>query len=342
MLQRMKSRDSSPFRIVAEPAGSEPTMQPDATTANAADGRKPRPRSARSSRTRRRQSQARRRAAGASQARSDRRRRGGADRRRLVRLRLLRPPAATSSRPTTPMCAPTHTTLAAKVAGYVASIDVADNTLRPCRRRDRAHRRRRLPARGRLGARQGRRPSRRPSSASASKSRRSKPPSSRPRRSSSRRRPARRARNPNSSASRRWPARNSPASRRSSRRTPTATRPIAGVQNAQAAIDAAARQCRGAARAAAGSGAHARRNCSTAQAKAERDLSFTLIRAPIDGVLGNRAMQVGDYVQTGTAAREPGAARRASISTPISRRRSSRTLQPGPARQRQRRRAARS
>ena len=37
----------------------------------------------------------------------------------------------------------------------------------------------------------------------------------------------------------------------------------------------------------------------TALAKAERDLSFTVIRAPIDGVIGNRAMQVGDYVQTG-------------------------------------------
>lgn len=35
----------------------------------------------------------------------------------------------------------------------------------------------------------------------------------------------------------------------------------------------------------------------TAQAKAERDLSFTIIRAPFDGVIGNRAMQVGDYVE---------------------------------------------
>ena len=35
----------------------------------------------------------------------------------------------------------------------------------------------------------------------------------------------------------------------------------------------------------------------TAEAKAERDLSFTIIRAPFDGVIGNRAMQVGDYVQ---------------------------------------------
>ena len=35
----------------------------------------------------------------------------------------------------------------------------------------------------------------------------------------------------------------------------------------------------------------------TALAKAERDLSFTTIRAPFDGVVGNRAVQVGDYVQ---------------------------------------------
>jgi membrane fusion protein (multidrug efflux system) len=37
----------------------------------------------------------------------------------------------------------------------------------------------------------------------------------------------------------------------------------------------------------------------TALAKAERDLSFTTIRAPIDGVIGNRAVQTGDYVQPG-------------------------------------------
>ena len=35
----------------------------------------------------------------------------------------------------------------------------------------------------------------------------------------------------------------------------------------------------------------------TALAKADRDLSFTIIRAPFDGVIGNRAVQVGDYVQ---------------------------------------------
>ena len=37
----------------------------------------------------------------------------------------------------------------------------------------------------------------------------------------------------------------------------------------------------------------------TTLAKAERDLSFTDIRAPVDGMVGNRAAQVGDFVQTG-------------------------------------------
>jgi membrane fusion protein (multidrug efflux system) len=37
----------------------------------------------------------------------------------------------------------------------------------------------------------------------------------------------------------------------------------------------------------------------TELAKAERDLSFTAIRAPYDGVVGNRAVEVGDYVEPG-------------------------------------------
>jgi membrane fusion protein, multidrug efflux system len=37
----------------------------------------------------------------------------------------------------------------------------------------------------------------------------------------------------------------------------------------------------------------------TALAKSERDLSFTVIKAPYDGVIGNRAVQSGDYVQPG-------------------------------------------
>ncbi len=38
----------------------------------------------------------------------------------------------------------------------------------------------------------------------------------------------------------------------------------------------------------------------TTLAQAERELSFTEVRAPVDGVIGNRAVQVGSYVQTGT------------------------------------------
>ncbi len=41
------------------------------------------------------------------------------------------------------------------------------------------------------------------------------------------------------------------------------------------------------------------RQVETTLAKAERDLTFTELRAPFDGVIGNRAMQVGDYVQPG-------------------------------------------
>ncbi|WP_226575661.1 HlyD family secretion protein [Acuticoccus sediminis] len=38
----------------------------------------------------------------------------------------------------------------------------------------------------------------------------------------------------------------------------------------------------------------------TALAQAERDLSFTVVRAPIDGVIGNKAVEVGELVQSGT------------------------------------------
>jgi len=38
----------------------------------------------------------------------------------------------------------------------------------------------------------------------------------------------------------------------------------------------------------------------TTLAKAERDLSFTEIRAPVDGIVGSRAVEIGSYVQPGT------------------------------------------
>jgi membrane fusion protein (multidrug efflux system) len=52
---------------------------------------------------------------------------------------------------------------------------------------------------------------------------------------------------------------------------------------------------------------HAQRNeaervgkeLQVAVAKADRDLSFTVIRAPFNGVVGNRSVQVGDYVTPG-------------------------------------------
>ncbi|WP_248310219.1 HlyD family secretion protein [Bosea sp. 117] len=38
----------------------------------------------------------------------------------------------------------------------------------------------------------------------------------------------------------------------------------------------------------------------TARDQAQRDLDFTVVRAPVDGVVGNRAVQVGQLVQQGT------------------------------------------
>jgi len=73
---------------------------------------------------------------------------------------------------------------------------------------------------------------------------------------------------------------------------------IAAVQSAQAAIDAAkdnldvlGAQQQEAAR--------TLEELKTAQAQAERNLSFTVIRAPVDGVFSNLAVQTGDYVQIG-------------------------------------------
>jgi membrane fusion protein, multidrug efflux system len=73
---------------------------------------------------------------------------------------------------------------------------------------------------------------------------------------------------------------------------------VAAVQAAQAALDAAAANVdvlKGQQQEA----ARTLDELKTALAKAERDLSFTAIRAPLDGVIGNRAVQVGDFVQPG-------------------------------------------
>ena len=73
---------------------------------------------------------------------------------------------------------------------------------------------------------------------------------------------------------------------------------IAAVKNAQAAIDAALANVE-VSKGQREEAARLLKELQTALAKAERDLSFTVIRAPFDGVIGNRAMQVGDYVQPG-------------------------------------------
>ena len=73
---------------------------------------------------------------------------------------------------------------------------------------------------------------------------------------------------------------------------------VAAVQSAQAALDAAIANV-DVLTAQRQEAARQEQELKTALAKAERDLSFTVIRAPIDGVIGNRAMQVGDFVQTG-------------------------------------------
>jgi len=75
-------------------------------------------------------------------------------------------------------------------------------------------------------------------------------------------------------------------------------RAVANVQSAQAALSAAranvdvlAAQQTEAQRVAA--------ELQTVVERAERDLSFTEIRAPVDGVIGNKAMEVGTFVQPG-------------------------------------------
>src|SRR5262245_48662672 len=63
----------------------------------------------------------------------------------------------------------------------------------------------------------------------------------------------------------------------------------AGIESAAASVDVLKAQQEEARR--------TLQQLETTLAKAERDLSFTIMRAPFEGVIGNRAVQVGDYVQ---------------------------------------------
>ncbi len=61
---------------------------------------------------------------------------------------------------------------------------------------------------------------------------------------------------------------------------------------------------------------------STAVDRAQRDLDFTVIRAPFDGVVGNKAVEAGAYVAPGTRV-AAWCRSRACATTPTSRRRKS-------------------
>ncbi len=67
---------------------------------------------------------------------------------------------------------------------------------------------------------------------------------------------------------------------------------VAGVQSAQAAVDATEANV-DVLEAQQQEAAKTLDELRTALAKAERDLSFTVVRAPVDGVIGNRAVQTG-------------------------------------------------
>ncbi len=71
---------------------------------------------------------------------------------------------------------------------------------------------------------------------------------------------------------------------------------VASVQSAEAAIDAASANV-DVLKAQQEEARRTLQQYKTALAKADRDLAFTVIKAPFDGVIGNRAVQVGDYVQ---------------------------------------------
>nr|WP_245515692.1 HlyD family secretion protein [Oharaeibacter diazotrophicus] len=75
-------------------------------------------------------------------------------------------------------------------------------------------------------------------------------------------------------------------------------RAVAGVTAAEAALAAAEANVE-VLKAQQVEASHVRAELATALDKAERDLSFTVIRAPVDGVVGNRAVEEGSYVQPG-------------------------------------------
>jgi membrane fusion protein (multidrug efflux system) len=73
---------------------------------------------------------------------------------------------------------------------------------------------------------------------------------------------------------------------------------VAAVQGAQASLDAASAQVE-VVKAQKAEAEGQLQELRTSLAKAIRDLSFTTIRAPVDGIFSNRLVNVGDFVQPG-------------------------------------------
>ena len=91
----------------------------------------------------------------------------------------------------------------------------------------------------------------------------------------------------------------------SNRRPPTARAPVAALAGAKAAQASAEAALAGAKanldvlQAQQVEAERVRAELVNAEEKAERDLSFTEIRAPFDGVVGNKAVELGQYAQPG-------------------------------------------
>ena len=256
----------------------------------------------------------------------DRRPLHGLDRRRLCAGRH-RDPVAPRSPAMSPRVAGRRTTRASRPATLIARIDDGDYRLALQSAQDKlatqqsAHRAHRAPDRGR--------PAPRVAQAEAQIDAAQADADAVP--------------TPITSASSSSPRPTSPARRGSTRRTADRDRAEAAVHERRGRARGRAGQCRGARRRSRPRRERVAAELQTAVDKAERDLAFTVIRAPgRRRRSATRRSQVGDLRAARHAARRARAAATASMSTPTSRRRSSPQLQPGQTVRARGRRASRT